>query len=298
MQNGGEGGSYIALVRRKEGNKRVSVTDDQVPVSWFRKMFALGPSRKAVLRAIDPNLPLAKLTAVTDARVPDTLLQYHQKQTIKGFKFGVLYAAPGQTKEDEMFANTTSSPEFEEFLDFLGDRVTLNGWDKFRGGLDVRDGSTGETSVFTVFQNNEIMFHVSTLLPYQEADKQQLERKRHIGNDIVIIIYQDGDTIYRPTTISSRQIHVVFLIKSHMKDGKRFYSLAVISREEVPLFAPDLPPEPMFEKGDEFRTFLYTKLLNAERACYEAPVLFNKLSRTRNALLTDLACTFLGQSTS
>jgi hypothetical protein len=42
----------------------------------------------------------------------------------------------------------------------------------------------------------------------------QLERKRHIGNDIVIIVWQDGDTVYRPTTISSRQVHVAFVIKA------------------------------------------------------------------------------------
>jgi hypothetical protein len=30
----------------------------------------------------------------------------------------------------------------------------------------------------------------------------------------VIIVWQDGDTIYRPTTISSRQVHVAFVIKA------------------------------------------------------------------------------------
>ncbi len=29
------------------------------------------------------------------------------------------------------------SPAFEEFLDFLGARIKLEGWTKFRGGLDV-----------------------------------------------------------------------------------------------------------------------------------------------------------------
>lgn len=59
-------------------------------------------------------------------------------QTIKGFKFGILYAKEGQTKEDEMFANIDSSPQFEEFLDFIGERVELDNWPRFRGGLDVK----------------------------------------------------------------------------------------------------------------------------------------------------------------
>lgn len=34
------------------------------------------------------------------------------------------------------------------------------------------------------------MFHVSTMLPFTVGDTQQLQRKRHIGNDIVAIIFQ------------------------------------------------------------------------------------------------------------
>jgi hypothetical protein len=47
------------------------------------------------------------------------------------------------------------------------------------------------------------MYHVSTLLPFSADDTQQLERKRHLGNDIVVIIYKEGDTPYAPTTIRS-----------------------------------------------------------------------------------------------
>ena len=30
------------------------------------------------------------------------------------------------------------SPEYEEFLEFLGEKIQLKGWDKYRGGLDVK----------------------------------------------------------------------------------------------------------------------------------------------------------------
>lgn len=58
-----------------------------------------------------------------------------------------------------------------------------------------------------------IAVHVSTMLPFNPKDKQQLERKRHIGNDIVVVVFQEGDSIYKPTTISSRQVHVVIVVK-------------------------------------------------------------------------------------
>lgn len=58
------------------------------------------------------------------------------------------------------------------------------------------------------------MFHVSTLLPYQEKDLQKVnlpnirvtpkvERKRHIGNDIVVIIFNEGNNPIDPSVIAS-----------------------------------------------------------------------------------------------
>ena len=40
--------------------------------------------------------------------------------------------------------------------------------------LVVVDNSTGTTSVYTVFEGHEIMFHVSTMLPYTTGNKQQV----------------------------------------------------------------------------------------------------------------------------
>lgn len=90
----------------------------------------------------------------------------------------------------------TPSDDFDEFLDFLGERVTLEGWEGFRAGLDVKSNlsrspltsgnTTGTNSVYTRHENLELMFHVAPLLPYYREDKQQVERKRHIGNGKVI----------------------------------------------------------------------------------------------------------------
>ena len=39
------------------------------------------------------------------------------------------------------FAKVETSPEFEEFLEFLGEKIVLKGWTRFRGGLDVKSKS-------------------------------------------------------------------------------------------------------------------------------------------------------------
>ncbi len=56
-------------------------------------------------------------------------------QVIKAYKFGVLYWKTGQTEEDQLYQNTQTSPDFEEFLSVLGEKVPLMGWDRFKGGL-------------------------------------------------------------------------------------------------------------------------------------------------------------------
>jgi len=47
------------------------------------------------------------------------------------------------------------------------------------------------------------MFHVSTYLPYDTTNRQQLERKRHLGNDIVVVIFYEGRTPFHANTIKS-----------------------------------------------------------------------------------------------
>ena len=56
----------------------------------------------------------------------------------------------------------------------------------------------GLYSVYTYWRGIEIMFHVSTLLPYEKNDPQKLQRKRHVGNDIVCVVFLEADnTRYR-----------------------------------------------------------------------------------------------------
>jgi hypothetical protein len=47
------------------------------------------------------------------------------------------------------------------------------------------------------------MFHVGTLLPFTPQDEQQVERKRHIGNDVVVIVFVEGDQLFDPLQFSS-----------------------------------------------------------------------------------------------
>lgn len=51
----------------------------------------------------------------------------------------------------------TITPDFQEFLDFLGSKVSLKGWDKFRGGLDISESATTGIAIYSV--NNGFIYH-------------------------------------------------------------------------------------------------------------------------------------------
>ena len=48
------------------------------------------------------------------------------------------------------------------------------------------------------------MFHVAALLPFSADDTQQVERKRHLGNDVVLVIFLErGASEFDPRILTS-----------------------------------------------------------------------------------------------
>ena len=210
---------------------------------------------------------------------------------VNNFKFGIIYQKVGQTTEEALFGNRHHSPAMERFIELVGRKILLSEHSGYRGGLDTQFGQTGEYSVYAEHQGKEVMFHVATLLPYSETDAQQLQRKRHIGNDIVSLVFQEGGTPFTPDMVTSHFLHAYIVVQPVVEPngstGER-YRVSVTARADVPYFGPSLPSPPVFRRGPEFREWLLTKLINAETACYKAEK-FSKLEqRTRTSLLTNL----------
>uniref|UniRef100_A0A8C1SZ41 RAP1 GTPase activating protein 2b n=1 Tax=Cyprinus carpio TaxID=7962 RepID=A0A8C1SZ41_CYPCA len=217
------------------------------------------------------------------------IVNYDEHELNNTFKFGVIYQKFGQTSEEELFGNNEETPAFTEFLRVLGDCVELQDFKGFRGGLDVSHGQTGSQSVYTVFRGQELMFHISTKLPYTEGDTQQVQRKRHIGNDIVAAVFQEDPTPFVPDMIASNFLHAFILVQvENPGTDDTTYKVSVTAREDVPQFGPPLPSPPIFKKGPEFREFLLTKLINAELACYRSSRFAKLEERTRTELLDNL----------
>jgi len=127
------------------------------------------------------------------------------------------------------------------------------------------------------------------MLPYVEGDRQQLQRKRHIGNDIVAIVFQDEETPFVPNMITSHFLHAYIVIQpiDPCTENCR-YKVSVTCRVDVPEFEPPLPNPSVFAKDDNFREWLYCKLMNAEWACYKSEQFAKLQYRTRSMLLDQL----------
>ncbi|XP_018973726.1 rap1 GTPase-activating protein 2 [Cyprinus carpio] len=257
-------------------------------------LFQQFPTAVELAKMLCSSVSVTCFEAVSYLKAPEIIMAFDEHRVSQNFKFGVLYQREGQLTEEDILSNSEESEEFLEFLSILGQTVKLQGFTGFRGGLDVSHGQTGNEAVFTSFHGREIMFHVATKLPFTEGDTQQLQRKRHIGNDIVALVYQEGNTPFISDVIRSHFLHCFIAVRRIKRenegeggDGGSF-QVSVTAREDVPPFGPPLPTPPIFTESSVLREFLLTKLINAEISCYKAEKFSRLELRTRSSLLEAL----------
>lgn len=293
----------IGLIRTQHADIRIKLTE-----SGKKK-------RIAELLSLSNLPPDIKLTPIDAEKLTRRLisLEHESINEHRQYKFGILLAHDDQT-EDEMFANDTT-PEFEEFLAFLGEKIELQGWKKYRAGLDTKSGTTGTYSVYQRYQNHQVMFHVSTLLPKVPNCAQQLERKRHLGNDVCLIVFHDGTKPFKPSLIHSHFNYVFIVVRpvprsevpeqtpadtsgsgSYSESGVEYppnlpnviyYKIATAVKRAAPAhkITPYLPSPPIVPNNAKTLEFLLVKLINAERAVMHATEFQQRISRTRRLLL-------------
>ncbi|XP_047196061.1 rap1 GTPase-activating protein 1-like isoform X19 [Hippoglossus stenolepis] len=258
---------------------------DVIPISCLTEF----PNVVQMAKLVCEDVNVDRFFPVLYPKASRLIVTFDEHVINNNFKFGVVYQKFGQTSEEELFGNSDESPAFVEFLAFLGEKIELHNFKGFRGGLDVTHGQTGAESVYCNYRNKEVMFHVSTKLPYTEGDTQQLQRKRHIGNDIVAIVFQEENTPFVPDMIASNFLHGYVVVQVvNPCSNNVLYKVSVTARDDVPFFGPALPNPAVFKKGPEFHEFLFTKLINAEYACYKAEKFAKLEERTRSALLETL----------
>jgi hypothetical protein len=129
-------------------------------------------------------------------------------------KVGIMYVAPGQTEELDILRNMHGSPAYTRFLEGIGRLINLRGQvDVYAGGLDPDDD--GEYAYAWWDDIGQILFHTATMMPTTESDPQCINKKRHIGNDYVRIVWNDSGIPYKFDTLQTQFQFVNIVIEPH-----------------------------------------------------------------------------------
>ncbi|KAJ8329472.1 hypothetical protein QVD99_005582 [Batrachochytrium dendrobatidis] len=294
-------GSYRAILRIKDQPEKREL----IQLAQIKKPLLGKVSTRSVLQLLHKDINPTKLKTVEDKAIEKKILSLDELRYCSRYKFGVLLVKPGQKTDNEFLQNVEGSKGYNKFLDIMGDRVELKGYKGYAGGLDVSNDRTGLYSIGTTWRSFEIMFHVATLLPFVPDDDQQIERKRHIGNDIINIMYLEDDAQFDPRAIRSQFTHIFVVIKqeknlpalnksSDLENNDTGYRVSITSNADVLRFGPSLPEPSVFVDMNEMREFLFCKLINGENSAYKAPKFAKPHQRTYRTLFDDIIEEFYG----
>ncbi|CAH1116150.1 unnamed protein product [Phaedon cochleariae] len=122
-------------------------------------------------------------------------------------KVGVVYVREGQVNSEvDIYKNRFGSLRYVEFLQQLGSLVKLADVDPqifFLGGLD-QHGNDGKFAYIWQDDLIRIMFHVATMMPNKESDPLCNNKKMHIGNNYVTIVYNESGAEFNNSTIKGQ----------------------------------------------------------------------------------------------
>ena len=160
-------------------------------------------------------IPLPK-----DDMVKRALMAFDRNPTVDGYKMGVIYVGEGQAGEAEILANTIGSSDFYDFLNGLGTKMQLeNAQFNTQGLLDKQDGLSAYAWRDRV---SEIVYHVPVLMPTNlEDDPHCVNKKRHIGNDFVNIIFNRSGNPFDFNTFPSEFNYVNIVVTPASRASKK-----------------------------------------------------------------------------
>ncbi|KAF9460489.1 hypothetical protein BDZ94DRAFT_1311500 [Collybia nuda] len=179
--------------------------DVAIDPSYFSLQLSAYPERansSNVRTIVDPAVITKFVTSLDRIPVIDT------------HKVGIMYVAPGQNEESDILRNTHGSPAYTRFLEGIGRLINLRGQvDVYAGGLDPDED--GEYAYAWWDDIGQVLYHTATMMPSSPDDPQCNNKKRHIGNDYVRIVWNDSGKPYRFDTLATQFQFVNIVIEPH-----------------------------------------------------------------------------------
>ena len=148
-------------------------------------------------------------------------------------KFGVIYIPKEcSLHSEEILSSTPSSTKYLNFIKKLGVCIRLKDYAGFNGGLDTSQDLDGKFTVSRNSETQQIIFHVATMMPNIFSNDKFMvnNKKRHLGNDNVHIVFNESETPYDPNTLSGEFNFVQIEINPL---GKSYYRIIVHKKEDL-----------------------------------------------------------------
>lgn len=151
-------------------------------------------------------------------------------------KIGLVYVKEKQEDEKIILRNEAknTSELYNEYVEGMAVVADIQKHCGYIGGLD-RSGSVGSTLLYYRDALHELVIHEVVRMPTSEKDPLQILKKRHVGNDIVHIIWSEHYRDYKPQTIVS-QFNDAHIIIYPMPNG--LFRIKIAKKKEVSHFGP------------------------------------------------------------
>ncbi|QKX57073.1 uncharacterized protein TRUGW13939_04181 [Talaromyces rugulosus] len=239
---------------------QVPATPDTLSLSNVPNRAAILPSH-VLLQMMTTAFPtpgvIQPIPLPDDAMTRRAISSFDRNDIVDGHKIGIVFIDKDQTSEAEILANTSGSPDYENFLAGLGTKVSIRNAQFNTQGL--YSDLDGEFTYAWRDRVAEIVYHVATMMPTNlEQDPACVSKKRHIGNDFVNIIFNRSNKPFNFETIPSQfnSINIVISPVSQIakhafeKDvdavadyNKSFYMVRVMTKPGLPELSPASTPK-------------------------------------------------------
>ncbi|KAL1648768.1 Tuberous sclerosis 2-like protein [Diplodia intermedia] len=198
--------------------------------------------------------------------------------TVDSHRVGVIFIGEGQSNEQEILANVMGSADYTVFVEALGEGklVRLKGLKMNTQGLDREFDSDGTHAVCWRDRAVEMVFHVITMMPTDlEVDPYCINKKKHIGNDFVNIVFNNSGLPFRFDTFPSQFNYVYIVITPEARTTfvdtrdnvglDQFYKVQVLTQPGFPEVSPASETKVISGKG--LPAYIRMLALNASVFC-------------------------------
>ena len=184
-------------------------------------------------------------TLPEDGAVQRAMGSFDRTSALDSHKAGVIYIGEAQKTEEEIFQNVQGSPDYVDFITDLGSLRRLKSAIFNTQGLDRTEDADGRHAIVWNNDVTELVFHITTLMPNNDdTSLNTANKKRHIGNDFVNIIFNNSglpfDINTFPSQFSAVYITITPLRAHHLPPD----APERVHRDERPLLSRPRPHAP------------------------------------------------------